>query len=536
MSESYRPRPSLPAIITAARAGALTHAWAMFDAGGYDRREDDPAALAVKGRLLKDRAQRAPHAGQATAYAAAATAYAAADRIAPQPYTRINMATLHLLSGDRPGAIAIAQDLLSWLDRDDGLQETPYYLAASRAEALLLCGNNDAAEAAFRDAIANDRDGWADHASTLRQLRLILDATGQNATWLNAYRPPRSLYFAGHLGVASNGSDALRASVDAALAQERVGFGFGALAAGSDIVVAEALLARGAELHIVLPTRVEAFIDQSVTPFDPAWRTRFDACLDAATSVQTTAHVIGDYEPLATQLAADVAMGAAVLNARQLESEAVQLVIVDDGDGPYGSGIGTARDATRWAAAGRRQHRLVWPRNADVTASGAKQEREGRPDRRLAAMLHIAFDGLDSLDEAQFAAAVDDVLGPFRTLAAGIAVQPDLTLSSGNARIVVFAEPDAAWVYARTILTMPVQGLALKIAGHYALAHWLDAPPALVGRGITELNAIAASAIPGVLTVSETLASALFAGTSTDLYAECVGESGDMRLFAVTAR
>jgi len=101
VSKSLSPprRPSLPAIITAARAGALDQAWVQFEQGGYDRATTDPGALAVKGRLLKDRALCAPPAERSSRFAEAAAAYTAADAIAPQPYTRINIATLSLLAG-----------------------------------------------------------------------------------------------------------------------------------------------------------------------------------------------------------------------------------------------------------------------------------------------------------------------------------------------------------------------------------------------------------------------------------------------------
>src|SRR4051812_48979626 len=52
------PAP-LSTIIALARAGALDHAWYQFSMAGYATRDDDPAALTVKGRLLKDRALRA---------------------------------------------------------------------------------------------------------------------------------------------------------------------------------------------------------------------------------------------------------------------------------------------------------------------------------------------------------------------------------------------------------------------------------------------------------------------------------------------
>ena len=521
---------TLPAIITAARAGSLDRAWALFTRLGYDEL-DDPATLAVKGRLLKDRALRLAPSERAGAFVDAGRAYAAADALSPQPYTKINVATLALLSGDAARAAALAGDLLAWLDRAQDIAETPYYLGATRAEAHLLRGERGAAEAEMGAAIAADDDGWADHASTIRQLALISGHQGIGHAWLDAFRPPASLHFAGHLGVAAGDSAALGRAVSAVLAKECVGFGYGALAAGADLVIAEALLEAGAELHVVLPTGAGVFVAQSVAPYGAEWVTRFDACMDAAASVRTITGVTGAYEPLATQLAADVAMGSAVLNARQLESRATQLLVVDDAGGGFGAGIGTARDGERWRANGCTQHVIAWPRSAPVVASGAKPT-EGRADRRLAAMLRIGFEGLDGLDEGAFADAVDNVLTPFRAALATLAVQPDLVLPSGNARIVAFADPMRAWRYAEAVLALPT-AMPLRIGGHYALGHWLGEPAALVGPGVADLDAVAAGAIPGVLTVSETFASAVFASCDTNLRAEWIGEAGTMRLFAI---
>ena len=533
-----RPAPrraTLPEIVTAARAGALDHGWTLFEQGGYDRLSGDAGALAVKGRLLKDRALRVPRSARRAAFAEAAAAYAAADRVAPQPYTRINLATLTLLAGDPAAAAVIARRVLDWLDTPGGFAETPYYLAATRAEAQLLCGDRRAAEATLADAIRHDPDGWADHASTLRQLGLILTARGEPADWLDSYRPPRSLHYAGHLGIAADDHSALSAAVSAAIAEAKIGFGYGALAAGADIVIAEALLDAGAELHVVLPTAIDSFIAQSVAPFGAAWEPRFRACLDAAVDVREATGVTGAYEPLATGLAADLAMGAAVLNARLLESSAAQLLVIDDGKGRYGDGRATARDGERWAGSGFPQTVLVAPRMVPVVASG-QRESEGRPDRRLAAMLHIAFDGIDTLEDGAFAEALDDVIAPFREKMAAISMTPDLTLPAGNARIVAFTTPAAAWAYARLLIARSSSPYPLRIGGHYALAHWLDEPAALVGRGVAELGWIAAAALPGVVTVSEAFATALMVDADPAPHAEPIGEADDLRLLALSDR
>jgi hypothetical protein len=530
------PRLSLPAIITAARAGALTHAWSLFRAAGYDTQDDDPAALAVKGRLLKDQALRATGQDRQLLLASSIAAYAAADRLSPQPYTQINVATLRLLAGDADAARVDARALLATLDAGTQFQETPYYLSATRAEALLLCGDVKGAEDALATAIAHDPDGWADHASTLRQFGLILSSQGRADGWLDGYRPPRSLHYAGHLGVAEPGEAALRTGVRALLHDEHIGFGFGALAAGADIVIAEALLECGAELHLVLPVAREPFVAQSVAPYGANWLGRFDACYAAAQSTRSATSLAGPYEPLATAFAADLAMGTAILNARSLESRAAQLLVIDEVAGRFGGGLWTARDGERWAETGRTQHIMRIARDAGVTASGTVLATEGRPDRRLAAILHIAFDGLDDLDDAAFADALDTVVLPFRAYAANSATQPELMLPIGNARVAAFATPTAAFDHAQAILRFAAPMLPLRVTAHYGLAHWLDNPPTLTGPVIAELVAMTRYALPGTLTASEPFASALFVGSDAPPATELIGDLDGAKLFAIAAQ
>ena len=45
-----------------------------------------------------------------------------------------------------------------------------------------------------------------------------------------------------------------------------IGFAYGSLAAGADILWAEALLAVGSEVHVVLPFALEEFVRVSVEP------------------------------------------------------------------------------------------------------------------------------------------------------------------------------------------------------------------------------------------------------------------------------
>ena len=383
--------PTLPQITALARAGAVGRGWALFVAGGYDQRGDDPAALAVEGRLLKGRARLAVGAEQTRLFAMAADAYAAAHALSPAPYLAINAATLRLLAGDIGTAQAIAIGVLRLLDAPVPPADTPYFLAATRAEAWLLLDDQTAAEAALLDAAHADPDGWADRAATVAQLREIAAAQHSDAGWIARFAPPASLHFAGHMGVASGGpaEAQLTSMLGALLADSPVGFAWGALAAGADIIIAEALIAQGAALHVVLPCPPVQFEAQSVAPAGAEWTMRYRALLGAAASVRSAADSASSvHDPLATAHAGELAIGGALNNAVMLGSSACQLIVTDE----HGGGANTARQAELWRADHGPQHRLTVPRDAAVEALFPPEQPD--PARVLAVHLAITLDAL----------------------------------------------------------------------------------------------------------------------------------------------
>src|SRR6185312_14775473 len=152
---------------------------------------------------------------------------------------------------------------------------------------------------------------------TIRQFALILDELKQDKTWLDECRPPRSLHFAGHMAVAPR-SAALERDIHSFIERERIGFGYGALAAGADILIAESLLEVGAELHLVLPASEKLFREASVTGVGSGWTRRFDTVLKAAATVRFITQDCDLLSPLAIRLAAEISMGAAAMQANLL--------------------------------------------------------------------------------------------------------------------------------------------------------------------------------------------------------------------------
>ncbi len=314
-------------VLALARAGSTSRAWDAFIVAGMESVTADPQVLTLKGRLFKDQARKARGEVAARLYLQSAKAYADAAALRPDSYPLINAATMSLFAGQSDHMALLAERVLTMLDTGTGVGETPYWHEATRAEALLLLVRQAEAKAALDTAIAAAPAAWEDRAVTLRQFRQVLEFRNEPSKWLSDYSPPTSVYFKGMIGISPEDRRAAEAARDA-LESKRAGFGYGALAAGADILVAEALIERGAELHLILPMAISAFRQRSVDPFGAAWVARFDMLLAQAASVS----IISPSEILSEasiDLAAQVAKGTAIENALRLEGSAAGIELND---------------------------------------------------------------------------------------------------------------------------------------------------------------------------------------------------------------
>jgi hypothetical protein len=493
----------LPSIISYARAGALEHAWALFRAAGLESVNDDAAVVSVHGRLLKDRAIAAKGVQRRKLYLEAADAYARAGAISGELYPMINAATLSLLGGRRDRARTLARSILDRGQRLKNEPETPYWHAATRAEALLLLGEVREAGLQLKRAVARAPRAYEDHASTLRQFQLILDELGEDKAWLDAYRPPRSAHFAGHMTLSSRRGK-VEQRIRAVIDEQRIGFGYGALAAGADIVIAEALLEKGAQLHLVLPASLAHFRKVSVARFGRDWARRFDNVLKKATAVRLVAGDCASVSPLAIRLATEVSMGSAVMHADALTSEAIQILILDQKAGEsHPEGASGAAYAT-WRASGRRQ--FVIPA-ARVRKAGGESRNERTPHMRLAPMLRIDL----SSGSPESVAAVLARLA--RVVKANAAIVPRWTGEEILVACSSVSEAARIGLSAADIMkTLP----APRIAGHYALVAHRNDPFGggryLSGEATRTVSEILRGTPPFAFHVSEDFAAVLFSG------------------------
>ncbi len=341
------------AVLALARAGSTAFAQGEYDRYGLASVTQHEDIMALSGRLAKDRYLASGDVEQARL---SAQKYEAAFQSTGGYYSGINAATMSF-TAQVPLEIVLdrARAVLSILEKnnDSPSPQERYFIEATRAEAYCLLGDNDAAKASLHSALDHDPLNYTAHASTYRQLKLLLDLKrtgGEPAPWLAPLRPPLSVHFAGHLFCQVPDEAALSEQLSDIIQRRDIGFGYGALAAGSDIVFAECLLNEGGELHIILPVNEAQFKAKSVVPIGEEWEARYEACRARASSVRVICehadrNELGWPEPTLNNFAACVAMGEARARARELSSQSAQLLIWDEVKG----GSMTAQHALDWS-------------------------------------------------------------------------------------------------------------------------------------------------------------------------------------------
>jgi class 3 adenylate cyclase len=399
------------AVLALARAGSTEQAAQRFEqyglglAGG----EDVPA---LQARIAKDTALAADAGDRRHLALHSAALYEAIFDDTHGYYPGINAATLRLVGGDAAHARRLARLVLEIVqaDHDEG-----YYAAATEAEAHLLLGDLPAAGAALERAAALHDGDYGAVATTRRQLRLICSERGVDDEILRLLAGPRVIHYCGHrVDAAGAFPPARERHVARAIAEEldrqRPAYAYGSLASGADILCAEALLARGAELHVVLPFARDEFVQTSVAEAGTDWVERFHRCLAAAADVRyaTDDAFLGD--DVLYRYGAELAMGLALLRRRFLDGDVHQIAVWNGA--PAQGAAGTAIDVATWTGRGHRAT-IIAPDEARSSAAPAAASTVG-PDgsgRVVRALLFADVKGFSKLRDEQLPQFADHVLG-----------------------------------------------------------------------------------------------------------------------------
>lgn len=540
------------AVLALARSGSTHSADKRYREYGLDGVKDEDVQ-ALGARIAKDEALAAPGEERGALAARAANAYASIYSDTGGYYPAINSATLSLLSGDRERSLALAREVLEL----PALEGGSYYAHASRAEARLLLG--DAARARDELSLAADAAG-DDHgalATTRRQLRLICGELGIDESVLEPLSGPAVVHYCGHRIAGPGEAGRFPAEAEtpvadaiAGVVKERgPGYAYGSLAAGADILWAEALLEAGCELHVVLPFVQEEFIRCSVAPSGEAWADRFRACLSAAREITYAVEDAYLDDDVLYRYGAELAMGLVLLRGRYLDASVLQLAVWDGGEAA--GDAGTAIDVATWSRGGRVTE-VVPPHAGGKPALGA-----GSPSRRVVrAMLFGDVKGFSTLTDEEIPRFAEGVLGSFGSVLERYSGQIEHKNTWGDALYVVLSDAsvaaDCALELQEAMASIDLQAsglpdhLALRMGGHLGpgFPTWdpVIGETAFMGSHVSRTARIEPVTPPGSVYVTSEFAAALALAGRDDLACDYVGhmpaakDFGKMRMYRLFQR
>lgn len=377
-------------------------------------------AIALKARLLKDLALRAQPPERIRLFRLASETYRQAGALSHGYFAQINEATTAFLSGDRLHAIGLADKLLR---RPDLCEPDSYYSAATAGEGHLLKGDLVRAEEAFLTARRMPDANPGALASTARQVGIILAELApdmdERERIIAAVRPPPVAHFCGHMLPSDwPGVQELALDIRSALDETGAMIAYGSLACGSDIMVAEAVIEREGEVHIILPFDEEDFVRTSVVKGGADWLPRYENVRKQAATVSFASFMpyLDDDNQFA--YCSRLAMGTARLRAKTMQAHAIQLAIWDGSESQ--STAGTAADVREWLRQGGKSRivKIAGERPFPDGVELAGTPRAG-PARSLRAIMFADFSGFSKLNELMLPGFLNFVMGTIATILAG---------------------------------------------------------------------------------------------------------------------
>jgi len=170
-------------------------------------------------------------------------------------------------------------------------------------------------------------------------------------------------HFCGHI-ISSNESgrfpksneENIQQKIDAYFKEIDVNSCYGSLASGADIMLAESLLKKGANIHIVLPFDKDDFLKLSVNPSGSEWKDRFSELINQAKSVTQIFYnkPSDNDEVLSFALCTIIAMGLSLIEGmkkKRILKETLKQIAIWDSKKTKGY-AGTYPDMLRWNSIG----------------------------------------------------------------------------------------------------------------------------------------------------------------------------------------
>lgn len=388
-------------------------------------------ALSLAGRLYKMQLMRARDAAERVELARQSRDYyREAYEKTREPFPLINWATMSLLGDDPVTAHRLATKVLAELGPRTrrAAKQQDYWHFATLGEAHLILGDLPSAVAAYTKAASYAKENVGDIGAMRLNARLLAQRKGLKKEEISL-NLGGVVAFSGHMidhPTQWAGRDqrfpadpTLERMVGEAIGREierlNATIGYCSAACGSDILFAEQMLARGAELHVVIPFDNTDFYRTSVDyGLDSMrdWRRRCEAVLVKAKQVHyaTTEFYLDD--DALFEFVTVITQGLAIIRADERGVDAYAL-LVRDNDSPWRRG-GTSSFAEKWPKwchapvsidlAALRTDAGILPvgtpdGDSRPTRADGLSKPGGRPERQVKAMLFADVKGFSRLPD-----------------------------------------------------------------------------------------------------------------------------------------
>lgn len=431
--------------------------------------------IALKGRVLKDRSTREPELAResATWYEQAAAVPGAGELSYAATFPLINAATMWRVAGVPERSGQIAAEVVKRIEPLAGREADAGNLwpAATFGEALLLLGRHTESLRWYLRAVevAKSRGDLGSLTSIRNNLhRLQQVGATADSDFLDEHlgtvvlfsghmidspdrqqtgKPPR---FPNHPELIAAVANAIRKQLDEMNAK----VGYCSLACGGDILFAEAMLDRDAELHVVLPFAQHDFLRTSVDFGQSGagwrdWRMRFDRIIQRLGDISKTRLRYSTSEPW---LGSDelfgftncMLQGLAVLRGRARASAPHAVILVDRS--LPGEDDGTQGFLKSWSDAGFSSReidlaalRIAHPAPKAARESVAAPAQTSSLNRPVKAMLFADVAGFSRIPEWQLSDFLTSYGDYLRTLFASEIGTPAIYANTwGDGLYVVF--------------------------------------------------------------------------------------------------
>jgi class 3 adenylate cyclase/tetratricopeptide (TPR) repeat protein len=331
-----------------------------------DLSESDPIIVDVyslAGRLAKDQWALTLNAKDKTRLAKESTAYyKRAYKISSDYYPGINAATMSMVASDESFGKELAAKIKTQCIEGVATNgSNDYWLTATLGEACLLLGEQEESAKWYQQATDAIKQDYGNLAAIRRQVKLLTEIIPVDDAIIKLLEIPTVVVFTGNMIDAPDREVArftpgmevpVKQAIVDAVDRLDAGFAYCSAACGADILFIEAMLERGAEVHVILPFKKEDFIMTSVAFAGDEWVKRFNDVIERVEYITYATDEGFLNDDILFEYCASLMSGMAILRAEQLETEPVLLAALDSSDEIKPGG--TSANVLNWKKSGNK--------------------------------------------------------------------------------------------------------------------------------------------------------------------------------------